>query len=170
MLCHWKLEIGAYLATIHCDDTKDYNAFKAWAEPKGIYFEPTTPRNPEANGPAERFGGYVMQTARTMLIDSGLPPYLWPFAVDSAVHILNRLVRTDMTTKPPAQLWHEDLDLLDKEVSLKHLRRWGAYVHILIEDRTKAQKMDPRAQKGHLIGYEGTHIYKVWIPASRQII
>jgi hypothetical protein len=36
-------------------------------------FEPTTPRTPEQNGPAELFGGYIVQIARTMMIASGLP-------------------------------------------------------------------------------------------------
>ena len=129
------------------------------------------------NGAIERFSGFIIQSARAMIIDSGLPEYLWPLAVDSAVHIANRLVRTgeddlEQDPRPPAQIWRDDLGISAPEVTVNHLRVWGcpAYVHIPKEDRVKARKMAPFAKKGYFVGYAGNHIYKVWYPDSGKIV
>jgi hypothetical protein len=39
--------------------------------------ETSPPRNPEPNGTAERYGGYITQTVRVMVTDAGLPEELW---------------------------------------------------------------------------------------------
>jgi hypothetical protein len=139
---------------------------------KGIAVDRTAPRSPEQNGPIERCGGIVTQMARTMLIDSGLPNELWPYAIDTAVYLLNRLIPIGQT-KSPLQQWREALTLPNPVPSLKHVRIWGclAYRHIPIEDRAKGQKWQHRAKVGHLIGYEGDHghIYVIWHPETNKI-
>ena len=106
-----------------------------------------------------------------MIIDSRLPPKLWPYAVETAAYIINRLPNTTIGDKPLV-FWHREL-LINQDVSLDHVRIWGskAYVHIPKEDRVQVEKMAPRAFLGHLVGYEGdhSHIYKVWIPSTNQV-
>ena len=156
----WKLDGG-----------KEFKRFRKWAIKKGMEMEINPPRTPEMNGVPERIGGYLTQTARTMIIDSRLPPKLWPYAVETAAYIINRLPNTTIGDKPLV-IWRREL-LINQDVSLDHVRIWGskAYVHIPKKDRVQAEKMAPRAFLGHLVGYEGDHghVYKVWIPSTNQV-
>jgi hypothetical protein len=48
------------------------------------------------------------------------------------------------------------------------LRRFGqtCIVHLPEETRIKSAKFNTRGQKGFIVGYKGTTIYRVWIPTS----
>jgi hypothetical protein len=48
------------------------------------------------------------------------------------------------------------------------LRRFGqaCIVHLPEETRVKSKKFSTRGQKGFIVGYKGTTIYRVWIPTS----
>src|SRR5580658_3371044 len=104
-----------------------------------------------------------------MIIDAGLPEFLWPSATDTAVYVINRLINPG-EKKSPLQLYREDFGYPpDKAAtSINHLQPFGtiAYRHIPKEDRVQAEKMGPRAKVGYLVGYEGDHghIYHVYIP------
>lgn len=108
-----------------------------------------------------------------MLIDSGLPAEMWPFAIKTTAYISNQMNRQD-ETKPPISQWREYFNLPNADVTLKHIKIFGcrAYVHIPKEDRVKSQKIDPRADIGYLVGYkeENSHIYKIWIPSKNKVI
>ncbi len=52
--------------------------------------EKKSPYTPEQNGFIERDNRTVQESARTMLLASGLGKLLWPEAVRSAVNILKR--------------------------------------------------------------------------------
>jgi hypothetical protein len=103
-----------------------------------------------------------------MIIDAGLPEFLWPSATDTAVYVINRLINPG-EKKSPLQLYREDLGYPPDEAatSINHLQPFGtiAYKHIPKEDRVQAEKMGPRAKVGYLVGYEGDHghIYHVYI-------
>ncbi|OXV08824.1 hypothetical protein Egran_03413 [Elaphomyces granulatus] len=154
------------------DGGNEYNAFKQWTKPKDIKTNISPPQTPKPNGIPERAQGYVVQTARTMMIDAGLPAHLWPFAIDTAIYIINRLVKEGFE-KSPLQLWRDELRLANDVPSLSHLKVWGAkaYIHIPSEDRVKSLKMLPRAKIGRLVGYEGDHghVYKIWMPETGEI-
>lgn len=62
------------------------NFFKA----KGIIHESSSPYTPEQNGNAEREIKTIVESARTMLIESGLPETFWTEAMNTAVYTLNR--------------------------------------------------------------------------------
>ncbi|CAI7858817.1 unnamed protein product, partial [Closterium sp. NIES-53] len=49
----------------------------------------TLPTSPQQNGISERRIGLVMEVARTSMIHAAAPHFLWPFAVQYAVHQLN---------------------------------------------------------------------------------
>jgi hypothetical protein len=169
---HIKITTGAYPRQWNTDGGLEFSRFNTWIKKKGTKMRISPPRTSEPNGPVERAQGYIVQTARVLMIDSGLPTYLWPFAVETAVYTIVRLIREDETTSP-LQQWRELLNLPNAETTLKHVKVWGckAYVHIPEEDRVKALKMLPRARVGRLIGYDGDHghVYKVWMPETGEI-
>ena len=55
-----------------------------------IKHETSAPRSPHQNGSAERQWKTLFEMARCMLIESGLPKYLWTYAAMSAAYIRNR--------------------------------------------------------------------------------
>jgi hypothetical protein len=67
------------------------NMLKNFFQTEGIITEFSTPHNPSQNGRAERFNLTVMNMARAMLIESGLPLSFWEYAIRHAIYILNRL-------------------------------------------------------------------------------
>ena len=102
--------------------------------------------------------------ARTMILDFGLPLYLWPEAINMAIEILNKLPTDALAGKVPYTLQ----DKQKRAPQIDHLRqfRQACIVHILEETRVKSAKFNTRGQKGYIVGYTGTTIYKVWIPTS----
>lgn len=44
------------------------------------------------------------------------------------------------------------------------------YVQIPIEKRVLSRKLDARAEIGILVGYEGSHIFRVYVPSRKILI
>jgi hypothetical protein len=87
--------------------------------------------------------------------------------------VLNHLVRKEqLDSLTLIEVFSKALGILAYNMLLKHLQVWGyhAFVHIPSKRRLKLTKMAPRAVEGHLIGYRGSHIYKVWFPETGKII
>ena len=167
-----KNNTGFYPRRWRLDGGNEFRNYINWGEFRGIQFEITPPRTPESNGPPERYAGYINQSSRALILDARLPPELWPFAIETSVYVINRMISSS-NTKSSLQLWREELNLPNPTTSLHHIRVWGskAYRHIPQEDRVQAQKMDPRAMVGHLVGYEGEHghLFKVWVPSENRV-
>ncbi|KAI0991543.1 hypothetical protein K3495_g16644, partial [Podosphaera aphanis] len=55
---------------------------------------------------------------------------------------------------------------------LSHLRVLGCkvYVQITVEKRALSHKLDPQAEIGILVGYEGDHIFRIYIPSRHTVI
>src|SRR6266850_6864575 len=89
------------------------------------------------------------------MIDSKLPAYLWPCAIDTAVYTIDRLVKPGQT-KPPIQQWREHLGLPHKVFDLKNAKRFGqkCYQLIMAEDRQNrtAYKTDPLVTLSAMMG------------------
>jgi hypothetical protein len=64
-----------------------------------------------------------MKLARVMMIDAKAPAYLWPFAIETAVYTVVRLI-PEGKTKSPLQSYREMLNLPNPLPSTKHLRVW----------------------------------------------
>ena len=81
------------------DGGQEFGKFITWAEYRGITFEPTPPRTPDS----ERYATNLNQTSHVILLDAGLPAELWPFSIETAVYIINRLIAPNKP-KSPLQL------------------------------------------------------------------
>lgn len=81
---------------------------------------------PEQNGVSERKNRTVMETARAMLMEKGLPNTFWAEAVSTAVYLLNRCPTKAVHDKTPVEAWS------GRKPSAKHLRVFGCicYTHI----------------------------------------
>ena len=99
-----------------------------------------------------------------MILDFELLLYLWPEAINMAVEILNRLPTDALAGKVPYTLQ----DKQKRALQMDFLRWFGqaCIVHLLEETRVKSDKFSTRGQKGFVVGYKGTTIYRIQIPTS----
>jgi len=81
-------QTGLKIKTIRSDNGLEYNnqRMKGFNQDRGIRHEFSAPYTPESNGRAEREIRTLVECARTMLIDSGLPEKLWSEAILCGIH------------------------------------------------------------------------------------
>src|SRR5438045_186808 len=141
-----------------------FTSLERWGAKHGTAIETTAPYNPHQNGVAERSIGLICQMARTMILDSGLPLYLWPEAVHMTIEILNRLPTDALNGAVPFTLQ----DKQNHAPQMDFLGRFGqaCIMHLPDETRVKSSKFSAHGIKGFIVGCKGTAIYRIWIPTG----
>ena len=107
----------------------------------GIKLERAAPYTPQQNGISERANRTVMEAARTLMISSGIPSFLWAEAVNTAVYIQNRLINKRSPDITPFQSW------TGKKPDFNNFKIFGcqAYKHIPDQFRKKLDdKLDDK--------------------------
>ena len=133
-------------------------------EKEGIIQRLTVPYTPEQNGCSERDNRTVVETARAIMHAHGnIPQSLWAEIISTAAYILNRTGPSSVTGVSPFELWY------GTKPGLKHLRVIGStcYPHIPKQGR---KKMDRKAVKGILIGYDQDDGYRIWCGEAHKLI
>ncbi|GJV26942.1 retrovirus-related pol polyprotein from transposon TNT 1-94 [Tanacetum coccineum] len=77
----------------------------------GIFHQKTVPRTPQQNGVVERRNRTLVEAARTMLIFSKAPMFLWAEAVATACYTQNRSLIHTRHDKTPYELSNEKLQI-----------------------------------------------------------
>ncbi|GJX78707.1 retrovirus-related pol polyprotein from transposon TNT 1-94 [Tanacetum coccineum] len=104
------------------------------------------PRTPQQNDVVERRNRTLVEAARTMLIFSKAPMFLWVEAVATACYTQNRSLIHTRHCKTPYELVH------DKKPDLTFFSVFGALCY-LINDSEDLGKLQPTADIGIFIGY-----------------
>jgi len=97
----------------------------------------------------------IEQLLKLLYAHEGLPKLLWAEMVNTAAYILNRTGVSSVDKKSPFELW------FGKKPGIKHLREFGTTCYVHVPDQ-KRRKLDKKAQKCILIGYDGDDNYRVW--------
>lgn len=150
---------GFIIVSFHSDSEQTLG--KQWTklvEEEGFTFHPTAPNTPEQNGPAERAGGVISSTSRSIRIAAHLPEDLWPYAVEHSVMLLNARPVKRLGWRTPYELIH------GHKPNAGNLKVFGCKVYRRIPNIPKMAKLAPRAESGYLLGYAGWNIYYVWHP------
>jgi hypothetical protein len=100
------------------------------------------------------------------MIDQSIPVFLWLEIFLAIVIITNRTVTMSLDDITPYETFIDEVDPNSRRQHkpfLGHLRVLGCktYVLILKETRLRSRKIDPRAEIGILVRYEGEYIYRV---------
>lgn len=122
----------------------------------GITQRLTMPYTPEQNGCSERENRTLVEAARSIIHARGeMPKELWAELVNTAAYVLNRTGPSRVDDKVPYELWHS------KKPRISHLKVIGSecYIHVPKERR---KKLDKKAIKGTLVGYEMDDGYRIW--------
>ena len=125
------------------------------------------------NGVAERGIRTISTCARTMLLHSMIhwPEQttldLWPFAVDYAVFLWNRMPR-EKSKVSPLELFYSTKSSYEE---IKSARVWGCPVYVLeptLQDGKKLPRWQPRSKLGQFLGRSKTHASTVGLIKNVQ--
>lgn len=158
--------IGSRIKHIRFDNGLEFvnKNVKNLLSKEGIVWERISPYTPEQNGRIERDNRTIQESARTMLIASGLKKYLWPEAVRAAVYMLNRSTNSKCIDSTPFEKW------FDSKPELGHVKIFGSECFVQIPKQLGRKKWDPKAKKVYLVGFEPTSKnYRLFDPNNRKI-
>ena len=132
----------------------------------GITQRLTAPYSPEQNGVVERENRTIVEMARTLKYskpDVEYPAGMWAELCQTAVYILNRTAKSSEEDKTPMEVW------TGKKPRIRHLRVIGSVCYAHIPD-CRRHKMDKKAVKGYLVGYDGDERYRIYIKKQHRVI
>ena len=118
----------------------------------------------EQNSYSEKKGGMLTTKARTMRITAHLLQQLWPEAIRTAGYIANRTPMRKHEWKMPYELVKKCL------LNLAHLKVYRCKAYSKINIFPKKQKFAKHVYIGHLISYNSTNIFCIWISSKSKVI
>ena len=157
------------ICALQTDNGGEYTGvdFENCLKERGILHRKTVPRNPEQNGVSERANRTSVEMSRCLLIQSGLPDYLWGEAVNTACHIRNLCPSTAIGDKIPLELWKGKG--CDIQGEIDRLRVFGCRVWYL--KSPGEGKFDSRADEGIFVGYDRqVKGYRIYLPKTKRVI
>ncbi|GJW70517.1 retrovirus-related pol polyprotein from transposon TNT 1-94 [Tanacetum coccineum] len=109
-----QLNYKAKVCKIRTDNGTEFKnaTLKAYYEKLGIMQQFSIARTPQQNGVVERRNRTLVEAARTMLIFSRLPEFLWAEAVATACFTQNRSIINTRHNKTPYELYCERRQML----------------------------------------------------------
>ncbi|GJR79293.1 retrovirus-related pol polyprotein from transposon TNT 1-94 [Tanacetum coccineum] len=154
-----QLNYKAKVCKIQTDNGTEFKnaTLKAHYEKIGIMQQFSIAHTPQKNGVVERRNRTLVEAARTMLIFSRLPEFLWAEAVATACFTQNRSIINTRYNKTPYEL------LRGRKLNVKYFHVFGSLCYPT-KDRDDLGKMKLKADIGVFIGYSetsrGFRIYK----------
>ena len=123
--------------------------------------EPSCPDSPHQNGTAERWWRTCFGASRCMLLESGLPKNMWPYAVMYTTHVRNRVFQ-QRTKQTPYYL------LTNKVPNVSKLAIFGSVCFAY--DHEYKKKLDARSRKGIFVGMDKeSPAYLVYFPDDQKV-
>ncbi|GJU58742.1 retrovirus-related pol polyprotein from transposon TNT 1-94 [Tanacetum coccineum] len=130
----------------------------------GIFHQKSIPRTPQQNGVVERRNRTLVEAARTMMIFSKAPMFLWAEAVATACYTQNRSLIHTRHNKTPYELVH------DKKPDLTFFRVFGALCYPT-NDSEDLGKFQAKADHGFFVGYAPSRKgYRIYNKRTRRLM
>ncbi|GJZ71494.1 putative RNA-directed DNA polymerase [Tanacetum coccineum] len=116
-----KTQFGKVVKIFRSDNgTKFVNKrFNDFAKLHGVLHQTTCAYTPQQNGVAERKHRHLLNVARALMFQEGLPVNMWTESILTAVYLINRLLTAVLGGKCPYEL------VYGLEPSLSHLKSFG---------------------------------------------
>ncbi|CAI7934509.1 unnamed protein product [Closterium sp. NIES-54] len=149
---------------LHSDRVGEFssNLLRAFCHLEGICQTFTLPASPQQNKIAERHIGMVMDLACTSMIHAAAPHFLWPFAVQYAVHQINLQPRVSLPETTPTLRW------TGKVGDASAFRVWGSRAFVR---KTTADKLSSRAVPCVFLGFPpDAPGWQFYHPTSRRVL
>ncbi|GJU85965.1 putative RNA-directed DNA polymerase [Tanacetum coccineum] len=142
-----KNQFGKTVKTFQSDNGTEFvnNVFDKFCIDNGIVNQITCAYTPQQNGIVERKHRHLLNVARSLLFQEGLPLYLWSECIMTDAYLINRLPSSVLNGKTHFEL------IFNKKPVLKHLRVFGCLCYATVLNLH--DKLGSRAEKCVLVGY-----------------
>ena len=131
------------------------NSFTTLLVENKIKHELSAPYSPHQNGTVERCWRSLFEMARCLLIESGLPKFLWTYAAMASAYTRNRCYNTRIK-KTPFEAF------AGKKPNISNMHIFGSVCYAYVQQK---KKLDARSEKGIFVGYDkGSPAYLVYFP------
>lgn len=138
--------------------------FQDYLSSAGILHQTTVCYTPQQNGIAERANRTLMEMARCLLMDSGLPHSLWSEAVNTATYLRNRCPTKVLKNCTPFECW------FGRKPSVFHLRTFGCKA-VALNKKPGRSKLDAKGKMYVFVGYSHkTKGYRLYDNESKTIL
>ncbi|KAH0682513.1 hypothetical protein KY285_020026 [Solanum tuberosum] len=126
----------------------DHHVKNVRSDNGGIVHQSSCPHTPQQNGVVKRKHRHVLEVARSIMFQGGMPIKFWGECVVVAVYLINRLPTPKLEGQSPYEVFHQ------RKPKLDHLRTVGClcYATTLI----RRDKFSPRATACVVMGYSLT--------------
>nr|GEX05454.1 retrovirus-related Pol polyprotein from transposon TNT 1-94 [Tanacetum cinerariifolium] len=140
------------------------HALKEYFDSVGITDEASAAKTPQQNGVVERRNRTLVEAARTMLIFSPDPLFLWAEAIATACYTQNHSLIYRCFNKTPCEL------IQGREPDISYLHVFGALCYPK-NDREDIGKLGAKGDIGFLIGYSANYFaYRVYNRWTKKIM
>ncbi|GJZ56225.1 retrovirus-related pol polyprotein from transposon TNT 1-94 [Tanacetum coccineum] len=130
----------------------------------GISHQTSVARTPQQNGVVKRQNRTLIEVARTMLIFSKAPLFLWAKAINTTCYTKNRSLICHRYNKTPYEL------MQDKKLDLSFLHVFGSLCYPT-NDNEDLGKLDAKADIGIFVGYApAKKAFRIYNKRTRIII
>ena len=134
--------------------------FKHILTKHSIKHELSAPYSPHQNGTAERNWRTLFEMGRALLIESGLPKFLWTYAIMTATYIRNCCYVKRIKDTPYGLI-------TGVKPNLAHLHIFGTICYAYVHGQ---KKLDPRCRKGYFVGFDKeSPSYLVFNPEDKSV-
>ncbi|GJU57032.1 retrovirus-related pol polyprotein from transposon TNT 1-94 [Tanacetum coccineum] len=143
-----QVRLKATVWNVRTDNGTEFvnQTLREWYENVGITHQTSVARTPQQNGVVERRNQTLVEAARTMLIFSRAPLFLWAEAINTACYTQNRSLIRLRYNKTPYEL------MQNKKPDLSFFHVFGSLCYPT-NDHDDLGKFDAKADIGIFIGY-----------------
>ncbi|GKC93786.1 retrovirus-related pol polyprotein from transposon TNT 1-94 [Tanacetum coccineum] len=143
-----QVRLNATVRNVRTDNGTEFvnQTLREWYENVGITHQTSVARTPQQNGVVERRNRTLVEAARTMLIFSKAPLFLWAEAINTACYTQNRSLIRLRYNKTPYEL------MQDKKPDLSFFYVFGSLCYPT-NDHEDLGKFDAKADIGIFVGY-----------------
>ena len=98
-----KNQFGKTIKILRSDNANEYfsTAFSSFLSSHGILHQSTCPHTPQQNGIVERKNKHLIETARSLMLNTNVPVHHWGDAVLTACFLINRMPSSSIENKVP---------------------------------------------------------------------
>ena len=157
-------QYGKRIRTVFRDGGSEHMRAKKYCDEHGIRTDVSAPHTPEQNGAAEAANKVILRRARSLLIDAGMPPCFWPWAVEHSCFITNRLSCLRTKRVPIIDFLKGLRQPHNEKIDFTLLPRFGCRAYKLITP--KPEKFKARAEMRWFMGFQKntSKNYLIYLP------